>query len=87
MTDKQSDLTEVSVEGRVPASASSVTLSVSVTPRSGGVLIYSSPDIRSSFMMCKGGVCQITLGYGTGKFYVQKLPGTKDFKIDVQGWS
>lgn len=72
--------------GQVPHTAHSVTLVVRVTPKSGGLLIYTSPDDTQPLVACKGPAQHISIGYGTGKILVEKLAGTTDFEIKVVSW-
>jgi len=72
--------------GQVPHTAHSVTLAVRVTPKSGGLLMYTSPDDTQPLVACKGPAQHITIGYGTGRIFVEKLAGTTDFEIKIVGW-
>lgn len=79
------DFSEVSLGHLVPPGVQSVTLMVKVKPRNGAVLVYRSPSDPSA-IRCNGPMHEITIGYGTGKFYVQKIEGAVSFEIAVVAW-
>jgi hypothetical protein len=81
-----SNFTEFEFGERVPPTAQSVTLSIHIMPRSGTVSIYASPTDDRPMVQCKGPSQQVTIGYGTGRIFIEKSSGTTDFEIGVLRW-
>jgi hypothetical protein len=81
------DRTEFVFGHQVPPSTQSVTVSIRITPRSGTVSIYASPDDNHPMVQCKGPSQQVTIGYGTGRIFLEKTSGTTDYEIRVLSWN
>jgi len=80
------DAEEVSLKEFVPAIAQTVTLRVKIHPMRGSALIYRSLyDTRP--VRCNGPAQIITIGYGSGKIYVEKTHGASYCTFELLGWS
>ena len=68
----------------VPASASTVTLRLRIQPRWAAVNLSPSKEAQAP-IHCEGPGRRLTIGYGNGTLYVEKIDATAVL-IDVVGW-
>ena len=68
----------------VPRNANNVTLRIQIRPRWASANIFTSADAVFP-IQCEGPVRRLTIGYGNGNIYVEKVDAT-EVTVTVAGW-
>ena len=70
----------------VPSKAQSVTLRIRIQPKGGMVFLYPSMDATQP-LQCEAPGRHVTVGYGSGTLYMQKVGKVTELTIEVLGWN